>query len=288
MYQNESFGDSLKRGYYNMPVAIRLLITINVVVFLLEVLGGSAVQSYLVGAFAFYPEWQTALFQPWRMITYTFLHAGGWHLIFNMLWLWWMGRAVEETLGPRSLTVIYFGAGIGGALLDVLLAQIFGIVYVIGASGAVFGVMVAFAMIYPRMPIHLFLLPPVEARYIVAGMIALNILLLGGNDNTAQAVHLGGAATGYLLMKYQRQGLHLGGLVEPIERFWYRLKGIYSKAGGGSGSRNKNMYSVSDVEVLEEEDETELDTILEKISREGYDGLTKEEKRKLFELSKRQ
>ncbi|MDZ7773644.1 MAG: hypothetical protein U5K31_13030 [Balneolaceae bacterium] len=64
MYQNESFGDSLKRGYYNMPVAIRLLITINVVVFLLEVLGGSAVQSYLVGAFAFYPEWQTAFFSP--------------------------------------------------------------------------------------------------------------------------------------------------------------------------------------------------------------------------------
>lgn len=284
MHQNESFGDALKRGYYNMPVAIRVLITINVGVFLLQALGGETLNRLLVDVFAFYPEWQTALLQPWRMVTYMFLHASGFHLLFNMLWLWWMGRAVEETLGPRTFTVLFLGSGIGGALLDVLLAQLFGIAYVIGASGAVFGIMVAFAMLFPTAPIMLILLPPIQARYLVAGMIALNILLLSGDDNVAQAVHLGGAGVGYLLMRWQQQGLRLDEILAPVERIWHRLRSLYS--GRSERAGKSNLYSVSDVEIVEEEEATELDEILEKISREGYDGLTKAEKKKLFELSR--
>ncbi len=286
---NESFGSSVKRGFMNLPVAIRTILGLSVGVYLLQVLGqvfgGAAFSKGLVELFAFYPEWQTALLQPWRMVTYMFLHAGAWHIIFNMLWLWWMGRAVEETLGPRSFTVIYLGSGMGGALLDVFFAQFLGINFVIGASGAVFGVMVAFAMLYPTMPIHLFLLPPVQARYVVAGLIALNILSLGGGGNVAHIVHLGGAGIGYLFMKARRGGVDLSGIVRPLEGIWHELKKMYG--GGKSRQRNKNMYSVSDVEIIDEEEETELDAILEKISKKGYDGLTKEEKKKLFELSKK-
>lgn len=272
-----------------LPIAIRTIIGLNIAIYLIQVLGqifgGSAFSNALVQAFAFYPEWQTAVFQPWRVFTYMFLHAGALHIIFNMLWLWWLGRAVEETLGPRSFTVIYLGSGIGGALLDVFFAQFLGINYVIGASGAVFGVMVAFAMLYPTMPIMLFLLPPIEARYVVAGLIALNILALGGNSNVAYIVHLGGAGIGYLLMKARQRGFDLSGIIRPLENIWYELKGAYKKRK--SSPRNKNMYSVSDVEVVEEVEESELDKILEKISRKGYDALTKEEKRKLFELSRK-
>lgn len=287
---NESFGASFKRGFMGLPVAIRTILGITVAVYLLQVFGqvfgGSSFSNFLIQALAFYPEWQTVIFQPWRIITYMFLHAGPWHIIFNMLWLWWMGRAVEETLGPRSFTVIYLGSGIGGALLDVLFAQFLGINYVIGASGAVFGVMVAFAMLYPTMPIHLFLLPPVEARYVVAGLIALNILSLGGGGNIAHIVHLGGAGIGYLLMKARQRGVDLSGMIRPVEGIWYEMKRSYGSRS--SKPRNKNMHSVSDVEIIEEEEEeTELDAILEKISKEGYDGLTKEEKKKLFELSKK-
>lgn len=287
---DDSFMGGLKRGYKRITIAIRVIITLNVVVFFLQALGGQQLNQFLVQNFAFYPEWQTTLFQPWRLVTYMFLHGGGFHLLFNMLWLWWLGRSVEETLGPRSFSTIYFGAGIGGALLDVLLAQVFGINYVIGASGAVYGVMVAFAMLYPKMPIMLILLPPIEARYLVAGIIALDVLLLGGGGNVARVVHLGGAGIGYLLMRAHTQGFQLDSPIRPIERFWYRLKQAYgsgkSQAGGSRGRRrNKNMRSVSDVEIVNEEEQTELDKILEKISREGYDALTKEEKKKLFELS---
>lgn len=286
---NESFGSSIKRGFMGLPVAIRTIIGLNIVIYLLQVLGqifgGSAFSNTLVEALAFYPELTTTIFQPWRLVTYMFLHAGAWHIIFNMLWLWWMGRSVEQTLGPRSFTVIYMGSGIGGALLDVLFAQFLGINYVIGASGAVFGIMVAFAVLYPRMPIHLFLLPPIEARYVVAGLIALNMLALGGDSNVAHIVHLGGAGIGYLLMKARAGGFDLSGVVRPLENLWYETKGAYKKRE--SKPKNKDMYSVSDVEIVEEVDQSELDEILEKISKKGYDALTKEEKRKLFELSKK-
>lgn len=285
---NDSFGSSVKRGYFNLPVAIRVIITLNVVVFILQIFVGmisTAYSNMLVQSLAFYPEWQTALFQPWRLITYMFLHAGGFHLIFNMLWLWWMGRAVEETVGPRTFSVIYFGSGIGGALLDILFAQLMGFNYVIGASGAVFGIMVSFAMLFPRMPIMLFLLPPIEARYVVAGLIAFDLLLLGSADNTARIVHLGGAGIGYLLIKAHMRGEDLSKWLLPVEQFWYRLKGAYRKRE--SKPKNKGMYSVSDVEIIDEKEESELDKILEKISKKGYDGLTKEEKKKLFELSKK-
>lgn len=278
---NDSFGNSLKRGYLGLPVAIRTIITINVVVFLLQILGAN---SFLVPALAFNPDLTTALLQPWRLVTYMFLHAGAFHLLFNMLWLWWMGRSVEQTLGPRTFSVIYFGSGIGGALLDIAFAQIVGINLVIGASGAVFGIMVAFAMLFPRMPIMLFLLPPIEARYVVAGLIALDLIFLGSSDNTARIVHIGGAGIGYLLMRYHQQGFDLSSIVRPIEQFWHNLKGTYKKK---KTKRSSNLHSVSDVEIVEESDQSELDEILEKISQKGYDGLTKEEKKKLFELSKR-
>jgi hypothetical protein len=214
-----------------------------------------------------------------------FLHGGTFHLLFNMLWLWWMGRAVEESLGPRTFSVIYLGAGLGGALFDVIAAPVLGFNPVIGASGAVYGIMVAFAMLYPTMPIMLILLPPIQARYVVAGLIAIDALLLGSADGTARIVHLAGAGVGYFLMKAQLQGTDLSRWVAPFEQFWYRVKGIYQKKA--SKPRNKNMYSVSDVEIIDETDQSELDEILEKISRKGYDGLTQEEKKKLFELSKK-
>lgn len=285
---NDSFGNSLKRGYWGLPVAIRVLITLNVAIFVVQIILGiisPALNSAIVNAFAFYPEWQTALFQPWRLFTYMFLHGGAFHLLFNMLWLWWMGRPVEESLGPRTFSVIYLGAGIGGALFNIIAAPLLGFNPVIGASGAVYGIMVAFAMIYPTMPIMLFLLPPIQARYVVAGLIAIDALLLGSSDGTARIVHLAGAGVGYLLMKAHQQGQDLSQWLLPVEQLWYRMKGVYDKKA--HSPQNKDMHSVSDVEIVDETDQSELDEILEKISQKGYDGLTDAEKKKLFELSKK-
>ncbi|MEX1063129.1 MAG: rhomboid family intramembrane serine protease [Balneolaceae bacterium] len=279
MYQ-DSFGSAFKRGYMRIPVAIRVIISINVAVFILQALGGGGFNQVLVNLLAFDPQWSVALTQPWRFVTYMFLHGSGFHLLFNMLWLWWMGRPVEVNLGPRTFMVLYFGSGIGGAILNVGLAMLFGSNYVIGASGAVFGIMVAFAVMFPRTPIMLLLLPPIEARFLVAGLIAFDLIFLGAADNVARIVHLGGAGIGYLLIRMHYTGTDLSSLVRSIERLWYRPP-------SEKRPRNKNMYSVSDVEIMDEKESNELDDILEKISKEGYDALTAEEKKKLFELSKR-
>lgn len=288
MYNNnQSFTASIRRGYNRMPIAIRTIITITVVVFIAEKIAGIfGVEDFIFQWFAFYPSIGTTLVNPWRLVTYLFLHGGFFHILFNMLWLWWMGRAVEERLGPATFCSIYFASGIGGALLDILLAQFIGLNWIIGASGAVFGVMVAFAVLYPRMPIMLFLFPPIEARYVVAGLIALQVLLMGGNGHVARVVHIGGAGVGYLMMKLWQTGYDLSRPSYIIGGWWHQLKSLFRSKKTSSKKMNSNMYSVSDVEVIKETGQTELDDILDKISKDGYDALTQEEKKKLFELSK--
>ncbi|MEX2585911.1 MAG: rhomboid family intramembrane serine protease [Balneolaceae bacterium] len=282
----ESFGSTFKRGYQNLPQVIRVILTVNVVVFLIQAIGGNGLNRLLINLFAFDPQWETALTQPWRLVTYMFLHGSGFHLLFNMLWLWWMGRPVEQHVGPRTFTVLYFGAGIGGALLNVGLAAIIGYSQVIGASGAVFGVMVAFAVLFPRTPIMLFLFPPLEARYVVAGLILFDLLFIGSSDNIARVVHLGGAGIGYLLIQAHMSGTDLSSWVRPVERLWSKPD---RRSAGRSRAANRraDMRIVRDVKIMEENELDDLDEILDKISKKGYSALTAEEKRRLFELSKR-
>jgi len=290
MYQQDSFGSAFKRGFMRMPAVIRTIIAINVIVFILQAvignieISGQSINRIIVYYFGFNPSLGTAITQPWRFVTYMFLHGSGFHLLFNMLWLWWMGRSVEESIGPRSFIVLFFGAGIGGAIFHIIFSFLYGTTLVIGASGAVFGVMVSFAYLFPRAPIMLILLPPIEARFVVAGLIAFDVLFIGAGDGVARLVHLGGAGIGYLIIKAHYQGTDLSKFVRPIEQLW---KEKPKKKEKPKASRNKNMYSVSDAEIIDETDQSELDQILEKISKHGYDGLTPEEKKKLFELSKR-
>ena len=282
----DSFGNAFKRGFMRMPVAIRTIIAINAAVFVIQMLGGQTLNNWVVPNLGFDPSFPTFFTQPWRLITYMFLHGGFLHFLFNMLWLWWMGRAVEETLGPRTFTVIYFGAGILGALLDAGFALVFGNALVIGASGAVTGILVAFAMLFPTAPIMLFLFPPIQARFFVAGWIAIDILFLGSGDGVARLVHLGGALGGYLLVKAHQNGTDLSMVIRYVEYMFGKVRPAGKTSSGSKRTRNKNMHIVQDAEIVEEMDQSELDAILEKISKKGYDSLTKDEKRKLFELSK--
>lgn len=280
MYSGESFGQALHRGYQNMPSALRTIITANTVVFFIQLLGFGAFSDWMIASFGFSPDPWTTLTQPWRIFTYQFLHAGFFHLLFNMLWLWWMGRNVEATIGATNFWVIYLGAGIGGALISMIFSSFLGTTITIGASGSVFGIMVAFAMIFPSAPIMLFLLPPIEARFLVAGLIFLDVLFLGSRDNSARIVHLGGAAVGYLLFKYYQFGFDFGKIFSGFGSWFQSIK-------EKTTSKNADLSLVEDADIIDEVQQSELDRILDKISKKGYDGLTAEEKKILFELSKR-
>jgi len=281
-----SFGNTAKRGFLRMPIAIRTIIAINAIMFVIQLVFGSVTGISLTVYLGFIPDIWSTITQPWRLISYMFLHSvtNPFHFIFNMLWLWWMGRPVEEAIGARSFLTVYFGAGLAGALIDVLVSLAGSPIPVIGASGAVYGVMVAFAMLFPRTPIMLFLLPPIEARYVVGGLIALDVLFLSSADNVARFVHLGGALGGYLLMRARANGTDLSMIPRYFEYLYMKVK---PKTTAASKPKNKKMSIVSDAEIIEEVEQSELDEILDKISRNGYDSLSKEEKRKLFELSKK-
>ncbi|MEX0685373.1 MAG: rhomboid family intramembrane serine protease [Balneolales bacterium] len=277
---DDSFTSALKRGYMAMPVAIRAIISINFIVFIIQALGGTGLNNFLIGYFGFIPEWGTAITQPWRLVTYMFLHGSFLHILFNMLWLWWMGRPVESSMGPKTFSVLFLGSGIGGALINLLLSNFFASNITIGASGAVFGIMVAFAVLYPRTPIMLLFLPPIEARFLVAGLIAFDMLFIAQADHIARIVHLGGAFSGYMLLKLYYRGYNYDQWIESATEKFKRKK----KAGARKKSK---MHTVSEAEIVEEYDQSELDRILDIISKKGYEGLTDDEKRILFQLSKK-
>ena len=320
MYQ-DSFFSSARMGFMMLPVVLRRVIAANVGIYLImaifSLFGLKAVNGWIVQWFALAPDAMTNVYQPWRLVSYMFLHGGGFHIIFNMLWLWWMGRPVENSLGSRNFAVLFLGSGIGGGLVHIAFAMLSGGAPTIGASGAVFGIMVVFAYLFPRQPIMLLFLPPLEARYVVAGLIVLDVLFHKTSDGIARIVHLGGALWGYLLISAYYRGYNYDAWISAVTRRYAGVfrtsgsgKGVRSAgsgsgrstsggqrssggAGWGSGTspRNKNMRAVSDAEILEEFEgdraQTEMDRILDKISRDGSGSLTAEEKRILFELSNR-
>lgn len=154
-----------------------------------------------------------------------------------MLWLWWMGRPVEERIGPRSFLTVYFGAGFAGAFIDIIVSIAGNPVPVIGASGAVYGIMVAFAMLFPRTPIMLIFLPPIEARYVVSGLIALDVLFLNSGDNVARFVHLGGALGGYMLMRAHANGTDLSLIPRYFEYLYMKFKPKNTSSSSSSTSK---------------------------------------------------
>jgi membrane associated rhomboid family serine protease len=286
MYQQESFSQAFKRGYMMMPSGLRVILSINVVVFVLMALGGSTFSQWLTYNLGFFSDPYTTFTQPWRLVTYMFLHASFFHLLFNMLWVWFLGRVVEEHLGTKNFLVIYFGSGIGGALVNTLVTALIGgaMIPTIGASGAVFGVMVTFAMLFPSFKLMLIFFPPIQARYLVAGLIAIDVLFISSGDNINRIVHLGGAFWGWALLRMYQRGYNYDAWISAIGSSFKRTEKPKSNVGK-SRSFNPKMTVVDDAEILDEVDQDELDRILEKISKSGYGGLTDEEKKRLFDLS---
>lgn len=286
MYQQESFGQAFMRGFKMMPPVLRYVISINVVIYLVMALVGGTGARWITESFGFYSDPWTTLTQPWRLVTYMFLHGSFFHLLFNMLWVWFLGKVVEDHLGSKNFAVIYFGAGIGGALINTAVTAVFGggMIPTVGASGAVFGIMVTFAMLFPTFKLMLIFLPPIQARYLVAGLIAIDVLFISSSDGIARIVHLGGAFWGWALLKLYYRGYDYDAWITFVtERFKRDVRA--KRSAPKSKSYNPKMTVVEEAEILDEENQDELDRILEKISKGGYSGLTAEEKKRLFDLS---
>ena len=235
---------------------VRNLIIANVVVFFLEQTAPG-----IANALVFVPAY--VLIRPWTLVTYMFVHAGFTHILFNMLALYFFGPRVEERLGSSHFMWLYMLSGISGAVVSMVFAPYAPIV---GASGAVFGVMLAFARFWPTAQIYIFGILPIEARVAVILMVVIALWsgFNGSRSGVADFAHLGGFAGGWVYLKWleARQG---------SRRF--RRKTVV--AVGGDALAN---WKRVDPKSVHEVNRDEVNRILDKISAQGLDSLTPQER----------
>jgi membrane associated rhomboid family serine protease len=228
---------------------------------------------------------RTALTQPWGFVTYMFVHAGLLHLLANMLMLFVFGTAVESRMGSRNFIMYYLFCGVGAAVFALLLAGIIPIGGFIGASGAVLGVAVAFAMFWPDAELIVFPLPfPIKARTLVIGLVLLDIIAsrLWPNDGVAHIAHVGGALFGYLFFRVQTLSRRAPSQpTRTVER-------VVMVQSGSSEAERRTPATPSRPRRRIDGDPVaaEVDRVLDKISEKGISSLTPAERRFLDEVAK--
>ena len=306
--------NDFRTWYYQQPTALRTIITINVVVWVamqflqLWSAGLVFVQAHL----ALHPVFPDILLEPWQLVTYSFMHTGLLHIGVNMLLLFWVGREFEQMHGSQQFWTVYLTTAVGGALICLLLSPIApsisgGVVNgrsipVLGASASVLGVLTTVAILYPYKQIRLLFFGVVPLLWVVVGFLAIDALLaLRPGGNTAVAAHWGGALTGFLYAKSQQGTLGvlsgMGALfgsgssrrsTARSPTLLERLKGWFGRGSREDtpAPRSRPHASTDSASPSERNNgSAEVDRILDKISEKGYDSLSDEEKRILYEAS---
>ena len=195
-YQGNSYHST---SFSLFPPAVKHLLIINLLVFLALFTPGLG--KYVFGLGALWPL-SHPNFMPWQFISYMFLHGGFAHLFFNLFALWMFGQSIENLWGTKRFVIYYFITGIGAALIHILVTG--ANVPMVGASGAVYGILLAFAMMFPNRPIFLIFLPiPIKAKYFVIFFGALELFngVASLQTGIAHFAHLGGMVVGYILIR---------------------------------------------------------------------------------------
>jgi len=188
-----------------MPRVTKTLLIINVVVFLLNMVSQGLIVRYL----AMYSI-VTGAFSPYQLVTHMFLHGGFGHIFMNMFGLVMFGRVLEQVLGEKKFFILYFVSGLSAAALQLAIYYFQGTpAIMVGASGAVLGVVAGFALLFPNMELMLIFIPvPIKAKYLIPGYMVIELFLGVANfsvDNIAHFAHIGGAIAGFLLVLYWKK-----------------------------------------------------------------------------------
>ncbi len=311
---------------FRIPTVTKNLLIINLLAFFATiVLQLRGIDLANIGGLHFF---MASNFHLYQLVTYLFLHAGFMHILSNMFGLWMFGCVIENVWGPKKFLFYYITCGIGAGLLQEI-AQ-FGSFYMtiagqipeaglatvleygqqyatalnawttIGASGAVYAVILAFGMTFPNE--RLFIIPfpfPIKAKWFVMGYVAIEFFSALGSsgDGVAHTAHLGGMLFGYLMIRYWNRHPGTGFNRNRGEEFFNNLKRNFEQRHSNRQSNdNPNMHaerggSKEDDQAYnarKRKNQEEIDAILDKIRTSGYDSLTKEEKKKLFDASNQQ
>ena len=290
------------------------LIIINVIVFLgLNVLIvtldfiGQGYGKYLLLQFELPADLTQLLYRPWTLLTYAFWHRGLGHVFFNMVALYWFGQIFEEYLGGKRLLSLYILSALAGGVAFLLLYNLAPVAEwrkelpytsLAGASGAIYGILVGTATLLPEYTLFLFLLGPVKIKYIALISIILSYIGLGAWNAGGNMAHLAGALMGYIFVIQLQKGNDMGAW---IHNFLDWVRGIFKpKPKAKTSYTTKEKVTVNQTKsktnaqanhqhtnkTNDTPSQQEIDAILDKISANGYDSLSKEEKEKLYKASK--
>ncbi len=312
-------------GFSLFPPVIKLLLLTNISIYIIFNLlltgfsiGGTSFDIIITKYFALNPLKPVLFnengqiiqlsFYPWQLITYMFLHGGFFHLLLNMFALWMFGVELENTWGQKRFLTYYFICGIGAGLCNLLIAPLFGPVGpTVGASGSIYGILVAFGYLFPNRNIYIYGLIPVKAKYLVIIYMLLELFSVssGSNDGIAHFAHLGGGVIGfiYLLFFYKGSSMKFfdnNSFKDKFSSYTSSNKRTYSPPVYSNGTNTKKEeasdakyrdLNVTDykkeIETQEKLAQEKIDAILDKLSEGGYQSLSEEEKRILFQESKK-
>lgn len=290
--------DSLKYRYKNGSVMMKLVF-INVLVFLgIKIIGVffTLFNIYwvdLVRLLAVPSDPQALLSHPWTFFTYMFVHEDFWHILFNMLWLYWFGSMFMQFFNGRTLGSLYVLGGLAGAALYLLSFNTIpyyvsmGAGQMIGASAAVMAIVMGVSFYRPDMRLNLFLIGSVKIIYIAIAVFFIDFLSLGDASNPGGHIaHIGGAIAGYVFAVQYRKGKDITVWISRILDFAANLFKPRKKQSKMKIS-SRRAENDSNYNYRKRQEAVEIDTILDKLKQSGYSSLTDEEKKRLFDASKK-
>ncbi len=304
MQGEQGLMQQLKYQLNNGTMTFRLIF-INVAVFLLiktiEVIGGLIsgeisiiVVKFLDEVFTLHTDLNQFIWKPWGLITSMFSHFGFLHILFNMVFLYFVGTYFEQVFDKKRLLYTYLLAGLAGGIIEILARLAFpGLeesIVVVGASGAIMGVFIALAFNQPRMTVNLFGVLKIRLIFLALIYLVIDYVSLGQQDGTAHFAHLGGALIGFISIQnlYSRSNIvtAFGRFGDAIGKFFSKIFGIKKKKLTVIHRATGKTYK-SDTEYNQDAKarQQSIDLILDKISKSGYNSLNKEEKEFLFKES---
>jgi len=294
-----SIKEEFQNAFSRPNNAMVQLIIINVAVFLVigiikvftTLAGSQEVASYITEYLLLSDEPSIFITRPWTLITYAFNHSGLWHLFMNMLFLYWFGKLITEYLGSQKLVNLYILGSITGGLAFLLMFNLLPVfdkaAYLIGASGAVYAIVVGAATLSPNYTFYLLLVGPVKIKYIAAFFVVLSFLGTAEGNAGGNFAHLGGALIGFVYINQLQKGNDIGAWIYSIYSFIKSFFVRQSKIKVTHKKEARQYQSNTGSKKRTRTEQEEIDAILDKISASGYESLSKAEKQKLFEASKK-
>jgi membrane associated rhomboid family serine protease len=288
-----SFIDDIKNAFKKKGNSLNQIIFLNIIIFL-TVLALNVVLTLaqLKGVYHFILGWLELpsnllvfITRPWTLFTYFLLHEDPFHILFNLLVMYWFGQIIGDMIGSKRITALYVMGGVAGGLLYLLVynllpyfsGQVSSSV-LLGASAGVYAIVTAAATLVPDYTMFLLFFGPVRIKYIALFYLVVSVAQTTSSNAGGNIAHLGGALIGFLFIKQLKRGNDIGKPVNSILGYFENI--ILREKTMKVTYKNTNKNKNSDAPTQEE-----IDNILDKISQKGYGSLNKEEKQKLFQAS---